>query len=59
MNKHRVCCYVCHRYREPDKMAGTRCADREACRAAAMRAAPVRVSKTVLRKQFGSGERIG
>jgi hypothetical protein len=50
----KVCCHVCHRYRDPAKMEGTRCADRDACRKAAFKAAPVSVPKSVLRKQFTS-----
>ncbi len=53
----RVCCFLCHRYRPAAKMDGTRCADREACHAAMVKAAPVSVPKYVLRKQYGSGER--
>ena len=45
-----VCCHLCHRYRPASKMDETRCADREAC----LKAAPVSVPKSVLRKQYGS-----
>ena len=45
-----ICCHLCHRYRPASKMDETRCADREAC----LKAAPVSVPKSVLRKQYGS-----
>lgn len=51
----KVPCCVCHRYREPDKMDGARCIDRESCFAAASKAAPVRVPKRVLRKHYPEG----
>lgn len=53
MTETRVC-FICHRERKLDKFEGHRCTDREACRTAAARSAPPRVSKSVLRKQFGS-----
>lgn len=50
---HRVC-FVCHRERPIDKFDGRRCADRDNCLAAAAKAAPVKVPKRVLRRQFGN-----
>ena len=52
-----VCCHLCHRYRKPEKMDGTRCIDRDGCRKA-MLAWLNRdgVPKYVLRRQYG---RIG
>jgi hypothetical protein len=51
-----ICCFMCHRYRKPEKMDGHRCADRDACAKATARAAPVSVPKRVLRKQYGNPE---
>jgi hypothetical protein len=48
------CCFICHRYRPVAKMDGNRCIDRDACLKASFRAAPVSVSKRILRKQFGN-----
>jgi hypothetical protein len=48
------CCFICHRYRPVAKMDGNRCIDRHACLKASFRAAPVVVSKRILRKQFGN-----
>lgn len=49
-----VVCFMCHRERPIAKMDGHRCDDRAACLKATFRAAPVHVSKTTLRKQYGN-----
>lgn len=49
-----ICCHMCHRYRKPEKMTGTRCTDRAACLKATFRATPVSVPKATLREMYGS-----
>lgn len=39
-----VCCYLCHRYRKPDKLVGGRCEDRGSCFQAVARPAPQRLN---------------
>jgi hypothetical protein len=32
-----VCCFLCHRYLDPEKIDGHRCADRDGCQRASAR----------------------